>query len=60
MRRYQKVAESALLENNIIEVMSHYSKVKEIIPHFLSKKTFYNSIALNPYMDLESKSINAV
>ena len=60
MRRYQKMAESALLENNIIEVISHYSKVKEIIPHFLSKKTFYNSIALNPYMDLESKSLNAV
>ena len=54
------MAESALLENNIIEVISHYSKVKEIIPHFLSKKTFYNSISLNPYMDLESKSLPAV
>ena len=60
MRRYQKIAESALLENNIMEVISHYTKVKEIIPHFLSKKTFYNSIALNPYMDLESKSLSAV
>ena len=39
MRRYQKMAESALLENNIMEVISHYTKVKEIIPHFLSKKT---------------------
>ena len=38
MRRYQKIAESALLENNIMEVISHYTKVKEIIPHFLSKK----------------------
>ncbi len=60
VRRYQKMAESALLENNIIEAIIYYSKVKEIIPHFLSKKTFYNSIALNPFMDLESKTLNDV
>ena len=51
MISYQKSAEVALQENKIFTSIQHYMDLQNILPVFTSKKFFYNSVSIIPYMD---------
>ena len=51
MTSYQKSARDALKENKVFTSIKHYMDLQNILPVFTSKKSFYNSISMIPYID---------
>ena len=60
MISYQKSAKVALQENKIFTSIQHYMDLQEILPVFTSKKSFYNSISIIPYIDNPELSLDVV
>ena len=60
MISYQKSGKFALQENKIFTSIQHYMDLQEILPVFTSKKSFYNSISMKPYIDNPDLSLDVV
>ena len=60
MISYQKSAKVALRENKIFISIQHYIDLQNLLPVFTSKKSFYNSISMTPYIDNPELSLDMV
>ena len=60
MISYQKSAKVSLQENKIFNSIQYYMDLQEILTVFASKKSFYNSISMIPYIDNPELSLDMV